>query len=338
MEEKLIAMCDSIVEDRKVLKKKMLWEADSDATAIMSAFLYASAGKRADVERYVKCKKLLKKNASIFSEFRGIAFTLVTTRMALSDDPEKYVQGSLQVYKKLRSLHKLTASPYMVMAALNIYEKAGLEGSDEYIEKLETLYKKLKSEHPMLIWDQDRAYLSMLVTSGLNVDRLTEETEACYEAVKKVYFDRDAVHSLAQVLALNPQSPESKAEMVKELIAGFKKAKVKVSKQFGLTAVGALTMLDLPLEDIVSKTAEVDEYLRHQKGFSCWRVSPKIRHMYSQLIVAMNYLPQTGVLSGSVAAQTITLVLIEEIIMLIIVYSCVHTTTHSASSSSNGSN
>lgn len=91
---------------------------------------------------------MLKKKVSVFNEFRGVAFTLVINKMVLQDNPEAYLDGVMSVYKKLRSIHKLTASPYMVMAALTIYENGGSEKADWNIAKLEDIYKKQKSAHP----------------------------------------------------------------------------------------------------------------------------------------------------------------------------------------------
>ncbi len=334
MDNQVKVICDNIVEDRKLLRNKMLWEIDSNATAIMSAFLYASKGKRADIDKYVKCKKLLKKKASIFSEFRGIAFTLVITKMTLAEDPEKYLTEALEVYKKLRERHKLTASANMVMAALTIYENGGLAKADENIEKLDDIYKKLRKEHPLLICDEDRGYLAMIVASGANTDLIIEEIEACYEANKKVYVFKNAVHTLAQVLALNSCSVDKKSEKVKDLIKGFKAAKKPINKEFGLGAIGALTLLDMSSDEIVAKVAEVDDYLKHQKGFRWYSTSARIRRMYAQLIVMISYLPEDTSMLTSMISSTLAMVLIEEIIMMIIVMETASAAARSSSSAS----
>ena len=335
MDEKLQALCDKLVSDKLELKKKMFWEMDSNATSTMSAFLYAGAGKDLDINRYVECKKLLKKNVNIFSEFRGIAFTLVITKMALSDDPAQYLEGAMTVYKKLRERHKFTASPNMVMASLTLYENGGVAKADENIDKLEELYKKLKKDHPLLIFDDDRGFLSMLIASGADTDKVAEEIEACFKAGKKIYVFKDAVHSLAQVLSMNSMATDEKIEKVNELIKGFKTAKKPISKEYGLSAVGALTLLNMPTDEIVAKVSEVDDYLKRQKGFKWFSVEPRIRRLYSQLLVMTTYLPEDRSMMTSMISSTIAMVILEEIIMLIII-----TSTNAAirSSSSSGSN
>lgn len=335
MDEKLQLLCDRLVSDKKALKKKMHGEMDSNATSTMSAFLYAGAGKDLDIDRYVECKKILKKNVNIFSEFRGIAFTLVVTKMALSDNPTEYLEGAMTVYKKLRERHKLTASANMVMASLTLYEYGGVERADENIDKLEELYKKLQKDHPLLVCDEDRGFLAMIVASGANIDKVIEEITACFEAGKKIYVFKNAVHSMAQVLSLNSMDTEKKVEKVKELIKGFKAARKPISKEYGLGAVGALTLLNMPTDEIVAKVSEVDDYLKHQKGFKWFSVDTKIRRLYAQLLVMMAYLPEDSSMMTSMISSTIAMVILEEIIMLIIIASTDAAVRSATSSSSN---
>lgn len=333
MDVKVREICEAIASDSRVLRKKMPGEIDSNATAIMSAFLYASANRKMDIDRYVECKKLLKKKVSIFSEFRGLAFTLVVTKMALSGNPEEYLDGAMTVYKKLRERHKLTASANMVMAALTIYENGGVEKSDENIERLEELYKKLQKDHPFLVCDEDRGFLSMIVVSGMNLDSIVDEITACFEAGKKITISRNAVHSMAQVLSLNSAETAVKVEKAQSLVKGFKSAHKPISKEFGLGAVGALTLLNMSADEIVEKVAEVDDYLKHQKGFKWYSVEPKVRRIYAQLIVMISYLPNDTSMLTSMISSTIAMVVLEEIILSIIVASTAHTAMNSANSS-----
>ena len=335
MDEKLQALCDRLVSDKKALKKKMPGEMDSNATSTMSAFLYAGAGKTVDIDRYVECKKILKKNVNIFSEFRGIAFTLVVTKMALSEDPAQYLEGAMTVYKKLRERHKLTASPNMVMASLTLYEYGGVAKADENIDKLEDLYKRLQKDHPLLVCDEDRGFLSMIVASGANIDKIVEEISACFEAGKKVYVFKNAVHSMAQVLSLNAMDTEKKIQKVNELIKGFKAAKKPISKEYGLGAIGALTLLNMSTDEIVSKVSDVDNYLKHQKGFKWYSVDSRIRRLYAQLLVMIAYLPEDSTMMTSMISSTIAMVILEEIIMLIIITSTNAAIRSASSSSSN---
>jgi len=334
MEEILKQKCDLILTNREIYKKRMVWEIDRNSCAIMAAMISAASGKTADENKYKECKKILRDRASAFSQFRGIARPMVIAKMTLADNPIEYIDGAMTVYKKLRSIHKLTASPFMVMAALTIYENGGLENADANIEKLESLYKTLKKAHPFLINDYDRGYLSMLVAFGMDLDRIPEEIEQCYSACKKISIGKDAVHSLAQVLSLCDKSPEEKAANVTEEIALLRSYGKPISKSYGLAALGALELLNIPIEEKVKKIDEVDEYLKGKKGFKWYNHGGRIRRMYASLIVLMAYADEDSSKLATNISSTLVMTLVEELIIMLIIAS---TSASAAASSSSGS-
>ena len=320
MDAKLEKICERVADSRTVLIKKMTWEAQPNLVAILCGFIYASKDKDVDLDRYLECKKLLKSEVSAFSEFRGIAETMVITKMALSNNPREYLSGAMGVYKKLRSIHKLTASPFMVLAAINIYEAGGLERADENIEMLENLYKKMNKKHPLLISDNDRGFLSMLATSGLDSEKILENTEICYKALSKLsVLNKDGVHALSQILALFDKDNERKTEKVFAMRDALKAVKCPVSKQYGLPGLGALAMVNKNVDEIAQDVAEAEQFFKGKKGFKWYNAGGiEFRRIYAQLAVALRYLPEENSSLGTNIISTMTVALIDEIIMLII--------------------
>jgi len=324
--------CDLVLENRSILKKKMFWELDSNTYAIMGALLTASRGTKADADYYKKCKKIIRKNVNIFSEIRGIGQAIVATKMCMCDDPEAYIKGVTAVYKKLRHIHKLTASPYMVMAAMNIYEAAGINKADEMIEKLESLYKGLKAKHPLLVGDSDRGYLSMLINAGINEIDAVDEIERSYEACKKISIGKNSVYSLAQVLSLSSKNAEDKNDFVKKMVEGLKKKGKRISKSYGLTTLGALALLDMPAKELIDEIVEVDNYIKGKKGFKWYNQGKGLRVTYASLIVFMSHSKDKGI--SEAISSNIAMAIAEEIIILIIIM-ITSSRTSSSSSSSN---
>lgn len=332
MNEKIKNLCDEIIANRNALKKSMRWEVDSNTYAVMAGILTASKGVQADSDKYKKCKEILHKHVNAFSEVRGTVQAVVIVKMMMCEDPEAYALGVIEIYKKLRSIHKLTASPYMVMAAMNIYEHVGVDGADADIEKLENVYKELKKQHPLLISDEDRGYLSMLVGAGADIDRTVERIEASYEACKKISIDKNAVHSLAQVLALSEMNPEMQMEFVSEIIEGLKKNKTRISKDYGLTILGAMAMLNMPTEQLISDITEASNYLKGKDGFKFYNVTKGLRTTYAAIAVFTAYADDCKI--SSVINTNIAMNIVEEIILMMTV-AVITTTTAAASSASN---
>lgn len=337
MDQKMQDVCDKLVKYRKMLKKKMFWETDSNAVAIMSAMMCISKNVPADIDRYLECKKIFKKNVNILNEFRGISETMVITKMTFQEDPETYIQGCLKVYKKLRKIHKFTADTYMVMTAINIYENGGLEKADENIEKLEDVYKQSKAKHPFLTGTNDRPLLSLLVLSDIDFENIIDESEACYERVKKFsVLHKDQLQTMAHIMSLSAVPADDKCQKAQDIIKGLKAAKKPIAKDYGLPIVGAMALLDMPVDEIITKICEADDFLKHQKGFRWFSIGRRTRRMYDQMVVVLTYMEDSSTMASAIMNNTMTMVLMEEVMLMLFATSmAVSTINSSASSSSN---
>lgn len=334
MNTKTQNLLDQIVADKKELQKKMMFEVDAPAMATLSAFLFASAGKKADIERYQECKSYFKKTVNLFSEMRGISSVIVITKMCLSENYEEYLSGVTEVYKKLRSIHKLTASPYMVLAAINIYEGGKLEKADENIEKLETVYKEMKSEHFWLTGDEDRPFLAMMVSRNIDYIAISSEVSACYEASKSMSFSKEAMHTASQIMALSGKDVTTKVDNLKETMTAFKEYKVRGFKYELMPMAATIGLVDGNPGEKAAEIREIYDYLRTQKGFK-WYLDSTKRSLYSMLAYAIANLDADKTALNSVINTTLTNIIIEEIVMLIIVTSAANSAHSATSSSSN---
>ena len=333
MNEKSKKIIQQLVEDRELLRQKMLWEADSSAMATLSAFLYIAAGRRADIERYTECKKHFKRTVNVFSEMRGVSEAIVITKMSLAADYESYLAGVTEVYKKLRSIHKLTASPYMVLAAVNIYEAGGTERADAQIEKLEKIYKEMKADHFWLTGDEDRPFLAMLVSRDIDIAPISGEIAACYEASKKLSFSKEAMHTASQIMSLAAGSPEEKAAKLSKTITALRGYKVRGMKYELMPIAAALGFIEESPENIAAGIKEIYDDLATQKGFK-WYLANTKRAMYASLIYALASIDADKALISSVVNTSITNIIIDEIVDMIIVMSATSAAVNSSASSS----
>ncbi len=320
MEAKTRQLLDQIVIDKKALQKKMAWDVSPSTMAILSAFLFACEGRKADVDRYVECRKYLKQNVGAFSELRGIAKAIVVTKMCLAGNYEEYLAGLLEVYKKLRKLHKLTASPYMVLAAINIYEAGGVAKADENIEKLETVYKGMKSEHFWLTGDEDRPFLAMLVSRDINYNAISTDISACYEACRKMAFSKEKVHMTAQIMALSDKSVQAKTAAINTSFAALKRARIPGSRSDLMPLTAVLGMIEESADAQAAAIREIYDYLKKQKGFK-WYLGDTTRSMYSILAYALEHLDDDRTAMNSVISTTIANVIVTEILLIMIVSS-----------------
>lgn len=323
-------LLDQIVEDTNLLVKKMFWETDSYAMATISAFLFASAGKRADIDQYVECKKYLKQQVSIFSEIRGIAQAIVITKMCLAEDYKAYLSGMVDVYRKLRNLHKWTASPHMVMAAINIYEGGGMAKADANIEKLEAVYKEMKAEHFWLTGDEDRPFIAMMVSREIGIGAISSEVSACYEACKSMSFSKEAMHTASQIMSLSGKGVAAKVTDMSATVDALKNQKLKGMKSDLMPVAAALGFVNATPDAKAREIKEIYDYLKKQKGFK-WYIGGTQRTLYSALAYALGNFDGDSVVLNSVINSTLTNIIIEEIILMSVVVTSA-SSSHSSSS------
>ena len=329
MKQSIKDMLDQIAEDRLILRDKMVWEADPNALATLSAFLYAGAGRKADIDRYVECKNYLKKTVSTFSEIRGIISALVITKMTLQDDYKTYLDGVVTVYKKLRSIHTLMATPHMVLTACNIYEAGGLLKADENIAKLENVFDRLQANHFFLTSDEDRPFIATLISRDVNIDAIIDEIENCYNASKGMSFSKDSMHAASQILALSGKPTDEKVAELQATITALKADGVGGMKYELMPVAAALTFTDGSPEEKAAEIKEAYDYLKTKKGFGALLSSTK-RAMYAALAYALCSINSDTALFNSVISTSITNIIINEIIDYIIIISIVTSSTTSS--------
>ena len=94
-----------------------------------------------------------------------------------------------------------------------------------------------------------------------------------------------------------------------ELYDVLKANGVSYGKRDVLASLGVLAMTDLSIEEILQEIAEVDDYLRNQKGFGFWGTGDTVRRMYAALLViyaqGLNETNMHAALLGSVLTTRI---------------------------------
>lgn len=329
MREAITRKCDLLIENWKLIHKGY-WLENSSIAAIAAA-TFAEKDRSADVERLKECQKILKKKEGIFSEFRGNSELIVTAKMALSSDPERYLEDVTGVYKKFQK-GKFWESNYRALAAMTICDVGKASEADAIIEKTNEILSGMNKVHPFLTSDEDTSFAVLLAISDKKTEVILEELEETYQILKKKFVLHDnAVYSLSQVLASYAGNAQDKADKAIEIFDAFAAAGAKYGKGYELASLGTLIGLNATPEDIASEVAEAADYLKGNKGFGAFDMGKATRLMFGTMVVAgentdENYKVGASVISGAVAR-----VVAEQTAMLVAIMAA---STSSASSSS----
>ena len=283
----------------------------------LAAMMHANAGRDVDVERLKECKRILKDKVGVFSNFRGYMQYLVQVKMALSDDPNAYIDGVLDVYQRLKEGIKIPGE-MVAMAATTIYENCPLESRAEVVDKTRKVYAKLKEQHRFLTGEEDMALIALMILAGIDPDQAADKAEELYVMLKDRYLPgSDTPQSAAMILALSDKPAEQKAADFVDLYETCKAAGHATSKDKAMAIYATFADLDADRAEIVAEIGEVDEWLKKQKGYGALGVGASIRRLFAATLVLEDR-QNTDATAATGATNAVAQAIVEELVLILI--------------------
>jgi hypothetical protein len=319
--------CDLMVRNRKVLNKSFVW--DFDIMTVATSLILAGAGVEADAEKLKNCKKILRKGVGCFSSIRGIGETITVCKMAMSEDPAKYVSDLKKVYDKIMK-GRFFNGEYMVLAAANVCDNGKVSEIDSLVGKFNEIDKRMKEEHPILTSAEDWSLAMLLAMTDKSVDQIIGEMEQGFDYMRDMRFraTQNGLQSLTQVLALMGGDMKTKCDKVIRFSDKFREKGVRYGKDCEIAALGTLLDIDANEDELVSEIFETADYLKKQKGFGSWHLDKKTRLMFASLIVAESYEKNdlTSAIRPHIEVSAITsasaVAIAATIAMMLVIYCC----------------
>ncbi|WP_026495730.1 DUF4003 family protein [Butyrivibrio sp. WCD3002] len=331
MKEKVQKRSELLVSNRDLIHKGFMFE--NGLITTVAAATFTEKDKVADAEHMKECRKLLRDRKGAFSELRGNNELVVSAKMAVSENPEKFLDELIEVYEKFNK-GKFFGSSYKVMASMTIVSTGKAAEADNIIEKTDAIIKGMKSQHPFLTSDEDICIAVLLAMTDKDTEDILAELEETFQSVKKSFaFHENAAYSLAQVLTTYGGECSEKVEKVLSFFDAFKEAGEKYGKDYELASLGTLIDIDADRDELVSEVIEVAKYLKGQKGFETFDMNKYTRLMFGAMIISGVYSDDNLKNSASVLGGTLAEVIAQETAMLVAIIAA---TTVTSTTSSNG--
>ncbi len=328
MNSNVIAKCDLLEENYKNISKGFRLENNLLQATVAAS--YATQAKSVDIEYLKECREILRKKQFFFSNLRGNRELLVACKMALSGNPEKYLEELIEVYDKFEKGTFFT-SQYRVLAALSLCDAGKYSEADEIIEKTFAILKIMQKEHPFIANEEDTGLVCILAMTDKSVDQVIEELESTYKSIKKNFkFHDNAAYSLSQVLTSYEGDVDSKCERIMEIYNAFSDAGEKYGKEYELASLGILIRLNRNVEDLVAEIKETSDYLKNAKGFGGWSMSRATRLMFATLMVQSIYSDDNVNSNASVIGSTVAMIIAQEVAFMLIAISASTAATSAA--------
>ena len=331
MRATLSALCSSFITNRDIVKSVFPWE--SAYLYPVGAAIFTEKRCTADPDRLESCKKLLKSQTGLFSNFKSTAKLALIAMLAVDGSPERKLNQALQVYDALKE--HFWGSQYLPVASMILSDVVEPERYGEVAARTRHIYELMKNEHPFLTSGEDSVFAAMLALSELTDEQIVEETEHCYRLLKPEFFSGNAVQSLSHVLALSEGKAEDKCKATMELFHSLKAKGCKYGTDYELATLGVLAMLPADRSAVVTDIIEVDNFLSEQKGYGFFGVGKKQRLMHAGMLVTSDYLGESGTMQTAAIGGTISLIAAQQAAMCAAIAA---SSAAAASSASSGGN
>ena len=305
-----------LIENRDIIRN--IFKMSGEEMLLAGSSFYVGIGHTANEEAIRDCEKILKENTGIFSDFRGNARIPLICKMAIAENPKQYFLMIEKIVDQMKHLKWINAQ-YKILAAMTIYDYGDMDNISDIIDKMTELFKRMKEKHPWLTSDEDISFAAMLAISNLDVEKLIDEMEVCYAKLKTKFNDSNAMQSVSHVLSLDEADAEEKCSRLCSIFNQLKEKKHKYGTGYEMTVLGTMSILDIPVEQIVDEIIESDEFLKQQKGFGDFVMGEKRRRMYAALMVMDSHIPPADRSHKALLNTTMTLVIAMQICMICVI-------------------
>ncbi len=330
MKPELEQKINLFVENRKEAEKAFVME--HKLNHVLSSLILTGSGHSLDREKVKEAKKIVKSKKGMLSVFRATCFVDVVTKMSIQNNPERYIEDVLEVYKIIKG-KRIMEYTGLVLASMAIVDLGRKNEAEKIAVKYEEILRKMSKKHPFLTDENDIAFAVLLAMTEKDVDTIIDEMEECYTYLKKtlkVKADANALQGLSELIILSDGSMTEKCDKAAELYVTFKEHGAKYGYYFEFASLAALIGLDINKDELVDLIIEVDEKLKDNKGFGDWSMNRKERLMFAAILVAevlsgdnnqmYNYAIDSAVISNTIAS-----IIAEEVAVMMCMIICTNT-------------
>jgi len=285
----------------------------------LAALLYAFESKAADFEAIRRCITQIKEDTRVFSAFRGYMAPVIAALLSLSEDPERLLDNTLDVYNMLREC-KFRNSDYLTVAAYQIASGTDSANYPLAVKRTKAFYDKLKEYRWFYAGQDDYAFMAMLGMSDMDPVVGMDRIKHLYDRLKSGFRDKNSILALAQILVFS-KTPDKAADRALALRDELKSLNLRYDRSYSLPSLGVLALLPADVSVIVQDLVDARDYLRMQKGFSRWSVTMQELLLYTAAIIGSEYSGgnQDGILTAALSTCITNIIIAQQVAVIVAV-------------------
>lgn len=322
--------CREFLENYRILHPVCRW--DFPEIVLAAAGLFAAERAVPDPEKIRTCRKILRGEKGIFSNFRGVSETVILCRMSMQEDPAGYLGRVSSIYGRLR---RFFSGEPCVLAAMILAGHTVPAEEEEAVRATKEIYQEMRRAHSWMTSENDMPFAALMALTGREAGAVHAEAEACYRILRETFrMEGNARQTLSHILSLYGGSAEEKCEKAADIADRLRYKGHPLGRGAAAVLVGTLAASPRSSEELADGILEAENCLRQEKPFrGFFGIGGKTRRMFAVqcMEIALSGTFEAGIVSD-VSASVQTEILLEMLLVIICISAAY--TSHSASYSS----
>ena len=293
MDGKLKARCDRQIMNEKALRNMSTLV--SEPSIKVGSLLYTALDIPVSYDDVYAAKTILETKNSFFSNFQGVLQTLLLLRMAVSKDPETYIDTIIDTYGQLEKDTGVSGL-FTVLSSVIIAEQHKDQEIAFVATQVADLFAHIQKRHPEWSNTTELAYVALMYCSGKAEAGLEEEKEKTYTALRdKLQISDEAARATTLVLMTNSRSAAVKVD---EFVDFYKRLQLTghatgknqyMSVYAAFADLKFLEELDIPENETIASIGEVDDYLKKKPGYGPFSIKKDMRRVLAAALTLQHY-------------------------------------------------
>ena len=297
-------LCQRFIRSRDEIKRYFKWS--NQTMHPVCAYLFCAAGRDADGTRLLGAQALVKGKNKWHSSFRNNVLLPLCCMLAMEEDMEGALIGTLQVHQDFRACFH--ASDHLALAAALL---RNCKDAPALAVRAKQLYGCMRKQHAFLTDAADSILTLLLAQSDKADEALLSDMQQCYGLLKAPFGGSNWTWQAAQLLSLSGAPAEVKCARLTALFDKLREHDMMPGRSHALPALAALSLTGYDEQLLVMDLMDADKWLAEQPGYGFFGHGKRMRLLHALLILACES-PRDEKLEAAVLGAMLSLVIAQQ--------------------------
>lgn len=298
MQGSIARRTEQFIENRKRIERA--FRMSTPQTHCLCALLLGLDDRDADLNSIRRGKKILKKNTGVFSAFRGLGMAPAAIKLGEGENGEQKLNFAKDNVRRLREAG-FAPTDYLCPAGFLMAKQHAR--ADTVARHARMHYLDMRHAHRLLTGGEDVMFAVLFAMYDAERDVIYPRADAATDLLSERFGRTNAVQMASFAIALNDRPADTLALETERLYDAVRSEGVKNRGIWDVPLLAYLAGLGADVRETAERIADLDAYLKEQKGFSAVRVGRSQRLFYAAALTAIDRLFSTPLSEQEYAKQ-----------------------------------